>query len=169
MSLIDNDKPTITLHAGITRLTDRHRQIMAAMVHGLEPALAARYELEANRPLGVNEVADMLKVRRAYVRGLLADPLFKAEFATQLANKRMAYAPEAIDRIAAAMRNQDDNVGLRASVAMLGETAKAAGVNVSITNQNATFNNAADIKPGYVLVLPPDPDNEPNPSISPNP
>jgi len=58
---------------------------------------------------------------------------------------------------------------LRASVAMLGETAKAAGVNVSITNQNATFNNAADIKPGYVLVLPPDPDNEPNPSISPNP
>ena len=131
-------------------LSPRAQTVLAYMVYGLD---TPHGDLPAGRPLGVQQVAELMGVRRSYVRGLLANPVFKAEYNQAIALARQAYAPEAVDRIAQAMRNTDDAIGLRAAVAMLGETAKAPVVNVSVATQT---NVAQDIRPGYIVRLPPD-------------
>ena len=91
----------------------------------------------------------IFNVRRAYVRNLLGDPIFRQEMASALAAKRLAYMPEALDRVASIMRNGEDPVALRASETILGETAKGPGVTVNVSQTNV-----AAIRPGYVIRLP---------------
>jgi hypothetical protein len=138
----------------LTRLSDKQRAILSALVYGLEGAAAEKHSLTPGKALTPIEAAAYFHVRRAYVRDLLDQPLFKAELMTQLANKRLACAPEALDRIGQAMRNQDDSIGLRAAVAMLGEKAGAAAIAVTVNNET---NVAAQIRPGYIVRLPANP------------
>lgn len=83
------------------------------------------------------------------MRNLLGDPIFRQEMASALAAKRLAYMPEALDRVASIMRNGEDPVALRASETILGETAKGPGVTVNVSQTNV-----AAIRPGYVIRLP---------------
>jgi hypothetical protein len=146
----------------LTSISDKQRAILSALVYGLEGAAAEKHSLAPGKALTPIEAAAYFHVRRAYVRDLLEQPLFKAELAAQIANKRLGYMPEALDRIGQAMRNEDDSVGLRAAVAMIGERAGAANAAISVTVNNQT-NVAAQIRPGYVVRLPADlaPDAEP--------
>ena len=143
-----------TLHNPIAALTDKHRRIAAAMVYGLDGKVAEKYGLEAGKPLAPQTVADHFRVRRAYVRTLLADPLFKAEMAAQMANKRLGLMPEALERVANIMRSPNEPIALKASETILGETTRNQGVTVNVSQQTALF--TAPIKPGYVLRLPVD-------------
>jgi hypothetical protein len=137
----------------LTSISDKQRAILTALVYGLEGAAAEKHELEPGKALTPIEAAAYFHVRRAYVRDLLQQPLFKAEMSAAIANKRLGYMPEALDRIGQAMRNQDDNIGLRAAVAMLGERSGANAVTVTVNNET---NIAAQIRPGYVVRLPAD-------------
>jgi hypothetical protein len=154
MSLIDRrhfNKTVPKTAMTLTALNDRQRAILAALVYGLEGKAAEKHGLESDRPLTTIEAAAYFKARRRYVRDLVEQPLFKAEMTKAIADKRFAYAPEAIDCIAEAMRSADHNISLKAAIAMLGDNAKAPVVNVSV----ATQNNVA-IKPGYLIRIPKD-------------
>ena len=154
MSLIEHDNRRVGLKTArpLAELTPKHRAILSALVYGLDGRTAEQHGHEPGKALTQHETAAYFNVRRAYIRDLMDAPLFKAEFAAAFANKRMGYAPRAIDRIADAMESPDHNTVLKAAIAMLGETAKTPNVNVSVTNQTAFL--AGNIKPGYVLKLP---------------
>jgi hypothetical protein len=144
MSLISHNETTRHPQSVIP---DKQRGIMAILVHGLDGKVAAKHGFAAGKPLGVNETADFLHVRRRYVRALLQDPLFKAEMLQMLAAKRLGYMPDALERIAELMHSEQDGVSLKAAQSMLGETEKGAiAVNVAV-------NNAIGIRPGYVIKL----------------
>jgi hypothetical protein len=130
----------------LAALTPKHEQVLGLLVHGGD----------VGGPLSVNEVAERLKVRRAYVRDLLTDPLFKTKYNAALADARAALAPQAIAKIGELIewkgegKAADANVALNASKTALGEDAKGFSVNVQVNNQT---NIANQIKPGYVLDL----------------
>jgi hypothetical protein len=154
MSLIENDKP-------LTAITDKHRRVAALMVYGVDGRMAERHGLEPGKPLAPQTCADYLGVRRAYVRNLLADPLFRAEMTQMLAAKRLGYMPHALERVRELTDSDNEGVALRASETMLGERqGSGTTVNVHQTNVNATA-----IRPGYVVRLPPDltPNTTPDP------
>lgn len=142
----------------LTALTPRHEQVLALLVHGLEyrDSRLNGGDHPVNQPLGVNQVAELLKVRRAYVRDLISDPLFKSKMQAAIANQRAALAPQAISTMAEVMTTVGDNtpadrrVRLDAAKTIMGEDAKGFSVNVQVNNQT---NNNTTIRPGYVLDL----------------
>lgn len=124
---------------------------MSAMVFGLDGEVARKHGLEPGKALAPQTVADHFHVRRAYVRNIMADPLFKAEMAQMIATKRLGYMPHSLDRIAELVDCDNESVALRASETILGERGSNAGVSVTVNNQT---NVATAIRPGYVIRLP---------------
>lgn len=139
-------------------LTPQMEQALTLLVHGIEhrDSRLNGGDHPVGVPLGVHQVADLLKVRRAYVRDLMADPLFKTKYNAALSDARVALAPSAIAKIGELIewkgegKAADANVALNASKTALGEDAKGFSVNVQVNNQ---VNNATTIRPGYVLDL----------------
>lgn len=136
MSLIEQDyrgrrlKPTL-----LSKLTDKHRLVLAHLVYGAPES--------DGRPMSIAEAAEKLKVRRAYIRGLLRDPLFKAEYAAMVSTMRLAFTPKAVARIGELIDSQAETVALNAAKAILGEDVKAPVINVAVQA------NVAGPRPGY--------------------
>ena len=148
MSLQTNDySPSVKLKQPLTELTDKMRQVLARLVYG-DPE-------KGGKPQSIAEIADQMSVRRAYVRDLMQDPLFKLEMAKATAEKRKAAHPMAVHAMVELLdwtgleTPADANVRLNAAKAVLGEEAKGVTVNV-----NQTTNVGISIKPGYVIRQP---------------
>jgi hypothetical protein len=113
-------------------------------------------------------VADILGVRRSYIRRLITDPVFKTEMARAMADARAALKPKALHVLAENMdwigddKAADANVRANAAKTILGEDFKGSSVNVQMTTQTVS-----NFKPGYIVQLPPDfvPDDESAPII----
>jgi hypothetical protein len=157
MSLTEQEKRS-TLRRPLVALNDKGRAILAAMVYGLEGKMAEKNGVEPGKGLGVNQVADVFRLRRRYVRSLLLDPLFSAELARAVNAKQQAHTPEALDRTISLMRSEDERVALKACQDIRG--AGRQGLNVSVGVAVAPH---VGIRPGYVIKLPPE--LEPAPAI----
>jgi hypothetical protein len=140
----------LTLHdKSIPALNDRHRQIIAALVYGIDGRVAEKHGLEPGKALKPQTAADYFKVRRRYVYDLMADPTFKSELMREIATKRLATMPEALDRLTAIMRSDNDPVALRAAEAILGDQVGQARPAIALTVNNTT--QVANFRPGYVI------------------
>jgi len=142
----------------LAELGPKHEQVLSLLVHGIEhrDSRINGGDHPVGQPLSVAQVADLLKVRRAYVRDLMSDALFKTKYNAALSDARVALAPAAIAKIGELIewkgegKAADANVALNASKTALGEDAKGFSVNVQVNNQT---NIANAIRPGYVLDL----------------
>jgi hypothetical protein len=134
-------------------LPARARYVLGYMTYGIEEPVPGKPHIPIGKPLGVAQIAELLGVRRRYVQSLLADATFRTELATAIAQMRQGYAAKAINRIAEIIDSPNEGVALRAAQAIIGDDAKGSTVNLSVATQT---NVHADIKPGYVLKLPPD-------------
>jgi hypothetical protein len=147
-------------------LTPRAQTALGYLTYGIEERDPDHPDIPTGRPLGPYQVADILGVRRSYVRRLIADPLFKIEMARATADARAALQPKALRVLAENMdwigddKAADANVRANAAKTILGEDAKGSSVNVHMTNQTlSTF------RPGYVVRLPPLPDADAAPVV----
>jgi hypothetical protein len=131
-------------------LNDRHRMILAALVYGFDGAMAAKHNVTPNKALNQHQVADIHKLRRAYVRWLMADPLFRSEFNQALAIRRQAYVPHAIDRIGELIDSNNQTIALRASESMIGDVKPGLSVNVAV---QTNLGGPATPRAGYVIRL----------------
>jgi hypothetical protein len=113
-------------------LPARARYALGYLVHGIGEPAPDRPDIPVGKPLSIPHVADLLGVRRKYVRGLLSDAIFKAEFAQALAAARAAYAPAAVHKLGSLINSDDERIALQASKAILGEDAKAPAVQVNV-------------------------------------
>jgi hypothetical protein len=136
------------------------------MVHGIEAPDRGHPDVPTGRSLGPYQVADILGVRRSYVRRLIADPVFKMEMARAMADARAALKPKALHVLAENMdwigddKAADANVRANAAKTILGEDVKGSSVNVQMTTQT-------NFRPGYIVQLPPGfvPDSKDAPAI----
>jgi hypothetical protein len=142
-----NKLPAVKLRDG-SALSPRAQTVLAYMVYGLDKPHG---DLPAGRPLGVQQVAEVMGIRRSYVRHLLANPVFKVEFNQAIALARQAATPRALHRIAELVESENEGVALRAAQAIVGDER---GASVSVNVQTVT--NLAPIRPGYAIRLPPD-------------
>jgi hypothetical protein len=159
MSLVRQEKRP-PLRRPLVALNGKGRAILATMVYGLEGKMAEEHGVEPGKGLGVNQVADLFRVRRRYVRSLLLDPVFSAELARAVNAKQQAHTPEALDRTISLMRSQDERVALKACQNIRGTTKQGLNVNVGV---GVAVNGPDPIRPGYILKLGPDPEDETNP------
>jgi hypothetical protein len=132
----------------------------SSSVYGLEGRMAAKHSVEPGKGLGVNQVADVFRLRRRYVRSLLLDPVFSAELARAVNAKQQAHTPEALDRIIRIMRSEDERVAMKACQDIRGANKQGLNVSVGVGVAVAPHNG---IVPGYVVRLPAD--LEPAPAI----
>ena len=130
-------------------LSPRAQTVLAYMVYGLDKPHG---DLPTGRPLGVQQVAELMGVRRSYVRGLLANPVFKVEYNQAIALARQAATPRAFHRIVELVESENEGIALRAAQAIVGDE-KGFSVNVNVATQT---NIAAAIRPGYAIRLPAD-------------
>ena len=142
----------LTLRKPLVALNDKGRAVLAAMVYGLEGAMAAKHGVEPGKGLGVNQVADVFRLRRRYVRSLLLDPVFSAELARAVNAKQQAHTPEALDRTISLMRSEDERVALKACQDIRGASKQGLNVNVGVA-----VNPHVAVRPGYIIKLRPDP------------
>lgn len=131
----------------MTALSDKGRMILAALVYGLDGKMAEKHGVTPNKALSPYQVADIYKLRRAYVRWLMAEPVFRAEFNQALAIRKQAYIPHAIDRMAELVDSDNEPVAFKAAECMIGDVKPSLAVNVQV-------NTAIALKPGYVIRLP---------------
>jgi hypothetical protein len=156
MSLVKQEKRP-TLRRPLVALNDKGRAILATMVYGLEGKMAEEHGVEPGKGLGVNQVADLFRVRRRYVRSLLLDPVFSAELARAVNAKQQAHTPEALDRTISLMRSEDERVALKACQDIRGTSKQGLNVNVGV---GVAVNAQDPIRPGYIIKLGPDPATE---------
>jgi hypothetical protein len=157
MSLVRQEK-RLPLRRPLVALNDKGRAILAAMVYGLDGKMAEKHGVEPSKGLGVNQVADLFRVRRRYVRSLLLDPVFSAELARAVNAKQQAHTPEALDRTITLMRSEDERVALKACQDILSRSKQGLNVNVGVA-----ANPQPEIRAGYVIRI--GPDRKPAPSI----
>jgi hypothetical protein len=147
-------------------LTPRAQVVLAYLTYGIDKPDPGHPDIPTGRPLGPYQVADILGVRRSYVRNLTSNPVFKLEMARATADARAALQPKALHVLAENMdwigddKAADANVRANAAKTILGEDAKGSSVNVQMTTQT-------NFKPGYIVQLPPGfvPDDEAAPII----
>jgi hypothetical protein len=60
-------------------LTPRAQTVLGYLVYGIDEQDPDHPDIPTGRPLGPYQVADILGVRRSYVRSLISDPVFKLE------------------------------------------------------------------------------------------
>jgi hypothetical protein len=136
-------------------LTPRAQTVLGYLTFGIEEANADHPDIPAGKPLGPYDVAAILGVRRVYVRGLMANPVFKLEMARATADARAALEPKAVYALGELLdwqgegRAADAGVRLRAAAIALNEDKAndPVSVNVNVTQQAA-------IRPGYIIRLP---------------
>ena len=135
-------------------LTPRARQVLALLAVGLDRADKNHPDIPIGKPLGPKQVRQVLGCPYSYVTGLMLDPVFKLEMAKAISAVRAGYAPAVIARLGdIALESPDEGKAIAAGRVILGEDAKAPMVNVSVATQT---NVAQDIRPGYIVRLPPD-------------
>jgi hypothetical protein len=140
-------------------LTPRAQTVLGYITYGIEQPDPDHPDIPVGRPLGPYHVAAILGVRRSYVRGLIADPVFKTEMARATADARAALQPKAMAVLGelldweGAGSSVDANVRAAVAKTILGDDVRAPVVNVSVATQT---NVHGDIRPGYVLKLPAD-------------
>lgn len=141
----------------LRELTPKHRAIIDLLVHGLSGPHAAFPNLAVGQPLTANECADVMGLRRKYVRRLLNEGVFRTELNAAAHALRASAVPKAVKQMIDLMdwqgegRAADAKVRLEASRAILGEDASGLSVNVNVATQNNI-----GIRPGYIIRLPPD-------------
>jgi hypothetical protein len=102
--------------------------------------------------LTANECADVMGLRRKYVRRLLNEPVFRTELNAASHALRASAAPKAIRQMIDLIdwrgegRAADAKVRLDAAKSVLGEDAARLSVNVSVASQTNV-----GVRPGYVL------------------
>jgi hypothetical protein len=112
-------------------LTPRAQTVLGYLRYGIEEPDPDHPDIPTGRPLGPYQVADILGVRRSYIRRLIADPVFKTEMARAMADARAALQPKALHVLAENMdwigddKAADANVRANAAKAILGKTSKA--------------------------------------------
>jgi hypothetical protein len=137
-------------------LTPRAQTVLGYLAHGIDKPDPNHPDIPTGRPLGPYQVAAILGVRRSYVRGLMADPVFKAEMARATADARAALQPKAVHALGELLDWQgegkaaDANVRANAARTIMGDDAKA-GVNMRV---NVNSQAGVVLKPGYVIRLP---------------
>jgi len=142
----------------LRELTPKHRAIIVLLVHGLDRPHAAFPNLAVGQPLTANECADVLGLRRKYVRRLLNEAVFRTELNAAAHALRASAVPKALRQMIDLMdwqgdgRAADAKVRLEAAKAILGEDGASLSVNVNVASQTNV-----GIRPGYVLRLPPEP------------
>lgn len=141
MSLIEQDNASRVRAKGglverLKSLNERHYRIINKMVYSKMTA---------------DQVALELRVKAAWVRALVQDPLFRAEFDRTLQAKRDAMKPAALDRQGELVNSEDEHIALGATKAILSD-GKGSGVSVNVGIQN-TVNQTTNVA-GYVVRLP---------------
>jgi hypothetical protein len=137
-------------------LTPRAHTVLGYLTYGIEENDPDHPDIPTGKPLGPYQVAEILGVRRAYVRGLISDPVFKTEMARATADARAALQPKAVATLGELLdwqgegRAADANVRANAAKTIKGEDAKGFSVNVNVATHT---NGTNDIRPGYVLDL----------------
>ena len=143
MSLIPNDKPSRERKrpgpVALTSLNDRHHEIIRLMVYGGD----------TGGRLNADQVAKTLRMRSAYVRALMLEPVFRSAFDAAVTAKRFSLKPKALDTLDSLLEAETEAVRLGASKAILDEPG-SKGVNVSVQLNNQTN---VSLRPGYVLDL----------------
>ena len=81
-------------------LTPRAQVVLGYLVYGIDQQDPDHPDIPTGRPLGPYQVADILGVRRSYVRNLISDPIFKMEMARATADARAALQPKALQVLA---------------------------------------------------------------------
>ena len=74
--------------------------MLGYLVYGIDQQDPDHPDIPTGRPLGPYQVADILGVRRSYVRNLISDPIFKMEMARATADARAALQPKALQVLA---------------------------------------------------------------------
>jgi hypothetical protein len=136
-------------------LSARARYALGYLIHGVDEPIPGKPDIPVGRPLSPSAVAELLGVRRRYVLGLMSDPTFKTEFNAALALKRQAATPAALHRITEIVGSKNEGVALRAAQTIVGDDTRGSSVNVNVLQNNVD----AEIRPGYVIKLPPDIDD----------
>jgi len=137
-------------------LTPRAQVVLGYLVYGIDEQDPNHPDIPTGRPLGPYQVADILSVRRSYVRRLIADPVFKMEMVRATADARAALQPKALHVLAENMdwigddKAADANIRANAAKTILGEDFKGSSVNVQMTTQTVS-----NFRPGYVIEYPP--------------
>jgi hypothetical protein len=137
-------------------LTPRAQTVLGYLVYGIEEPDPDHPDIPTDKPLGPYQVAAILGVRRTYVRGLMADPVFKTEMARATADALAALEPKAVSTLCELLdwqgdgRAADANVRLNSAKTIMGEDAKGLSVNMNV--QNNLVGGATQL--GYVLGLP---------------
>jgi hypothetical protein len=157
--------PTTRRSTNLT-LTPRAQVVLGYLTYGIDKPDPGHPDIPTGRPLGPYQVANILGVRRSYVRSLIADPVFKLEMARATADARAALQPKAVATLGELLdwqgegRAADANVRANAAKTILGEDVKGSPVNVQMTTQT-------NFRPGYIIQLPPDfvPDDEAAPIV----
>jgi hypothetical protein len=109
----------------LERLTEKHQLVLAHLVYGSD----------FDKPMSVEETADRLRVRRRYIRGLLADALFKAEYQRMIEVARLLLTPRAVDVLGKLLGWEDQSkasgarVRLKAALAILDDRKAKVEVN----------------------------------------
>jgi hypothetical protein len=147
------DPKYISRAKSLRTLEAKHLEIIEHLVYGLDRPHPDLPGLQLGQPLSVESAATALKVRRAYIRKLLAEPIFKSAYSRAMKDRREAATPRAIAKLEQMLDEPKASDVIRAAKILLGEDAKGFGVNVKVNNQT---NVAQTIRPGYVLRLPPD-------------
>jgi hypothetical protein len=105
--------------AVLERLTEKHRLVLSHLVFGGG----------FGKPMSIEETAERLRVRRRYIRDLLADPLFIAEYRRMIEVARLLLAPRALHRLRDLLDWQgqgkaaDARVRLKAAIVILDGSA----------------------------------------------
>jgi hypothetical protein len=112
-------------------LTPRAQTALGYLTYGIEEPDPDHPDIPTGRPLGPYQVADILGVRRSYVRNLIADPVFKLELARATADARAALQPKAVAALGELLdwqgegRAADANVRASAAKTIRAKTPKA--------------------------------------------
>jgi hypothetical protein len=137
-------------------LTPRAQTVLGYLVYGIEEPDPDHRDIPTDKPLGPYQVAAILGVRRAYIRDLMADPVFKTEIARATADARAELEPKAVSALGELLDWQgegkaaDANVRLNAAKTILSEDAMGFSVNMNV--QNNLVGGATQL--GYVIRLP---------------
>ena len=106
------------------------------------------------QPLSLEDAATALGLRRRNARQIFETPAFRKMLNAKIVDLRVGAHPRMIRNMIDIANDPgegtaaDRTVGLKASLAVLGEQAKGVTVNVGVQTHVA-----ADIRPGYVLDL----------------
>jgi hypothetical protein len=105
--------------------------------------------------MSVEEASVALGVRRRYIRDLLRDPLFRSEFEAAIERARLALKPEALGKLAEAMRRESDGttadrrLQFDAAKEILGDAKPSVAVSIEAEAKNGTMSFLALVQASF--------------------